>query len=154
MHTTYGVEKRSDQNRNNERDEMDKRYLNCSFAQKDQVKALGAKWDAQARSWYVPLGMALEPFAPWLGKSSKGLTGEGLEKEKKDQDKNRPSNAGTCTVMDSGKPHLVEPLISIYERMCLDCHCQIPPWQSCEHTQEYESYCESMGLQKNNGVKG
>lgn len=75
--------KRSDQNRNNERDEMDKRYLNCSFAQKDQVKALGAKWDAQARSWYVPLGMALEPFAPWLGKSSKGLTGEGLEKEKR-----------------------------------------------------------------------
>lgn len=29
------------------------RYLDCPFAEKDQAKALGAKWDKQKKKWYV-----------------------------------------------------------------------------------------------------
>ena len=28
--------------------------LSVSFAEKDQVKALGARWSADKRSWYIP----------------------------------------------------------------------------------------------------
>lgn len=41
-------------------------YLQVSFAEKDRVKQLGARWDASKRHWYVPAGVALQPFAPWL----------------------------------------------------------------------------------------
>ena len=33
---------------------LDKIYLNCPFAEKDDAKALGAKWDKIKRKWYVP----------------------------------------------------------------------------------------------------
>jgi exodeoxyribonuclease VII large subunit len=41
-------------------------YLTVAFVQKEQVKALGARWDAAARQWYVPSGLELAPFAEWL----------------------------------------------------------------------------------------
>ncbi len=41
-------------------------YLTTSFKEKDQVKALGARWDSTASKWYVPEGKSLEPFAAWL----------------------------------------------------------------------------------------
>jgi hypothetical protein len=41
-------------------------WLHVPYAEKDQAKALGARWDARARSWYVPAGRDLPPFARWL----------------------------------------------------------------------------------------
>lgn len=41
-------------------------YLSVPFAQKDQAKALGARWDAAQRQWYVPSGLELTPFQAWL----------------------------------------------------------------------------------------
>lgn len=41
-------------------------YLVSSFADKDKVKALGARWDPTRRQWYVPAGYELAPFAQWL----------------------------------------------------------------------------------------
>jgi Exonuclease VII, large subunit len=41
-------------------------YLNCPFSDKDQAKVLGARWDKNIRQWYVPVGIALEPFQKWL----------------------------------------------------------------------------------------
>lgn len=41
-------------------------YLVSSFADKDRVKALGARWDPSRRQWYVPEGRELAPFAQWL----------------------------------------------------------------------------------------
>ena len=40
--------------------------LACSFAEKDQVKALGAQWDPERKVWWVPADLALDPFARWL----------------------------------------------------------------------------------------
>jgi hypothetical protein len=46
--------------------------LNVSFAEKDQVKALGALWHADQKRWVVPAGLDLTPFAPWLESSGSG----------------------------------------------------------------------------------
>ena len=40
--------------------------LNVPFAEKDDAKALGARWDPAAKIWYVPDGMSTEPFTKWL----------------------------------------------------------------------------------------
>lgn len=41
-------------------------YLRSVFPDKDRLKALGARWDATRKKWYVPVGMDLKPFEPWL----------------------------------------------------------------------------------------
>ncbi|MRW91978.1 AAA family ATPase [Duganella sp. FT80W] len=43
-------------------------YLNASFHDKDQVKALGAKFDIARRAWYVENDRDLSPFSAWLKK--------------------------------------------------------------------------------------
>ncbi len=44
------------------------RYLEVPFREKDQAKALGARWDAVRRKWFVPDQLAddLTPFRRWL----------------------------------------------------------------------------------------
>lgn len=41
-------------------------YLVAQYRDRERVKALGARWDSEARSWYVPAGRDLTPFAAWL----------------------------------------------------------------------------------------
>ncbi len=41
-------------------------YLTVVYAEKDQAKALGARWDAMARRWFVPDGVNADAFARWL----------------------------------------------------------------------------------------
>jgi hypothetical protein len=40
--------------------------LNVPFADKDQVKALGALWYPDKKLWVVPKGLDLTPFQAWL----------------------------------------------------------------------------------------
>lgn len=40
-------------------------YLAVPYAEKDEVKALGAKWDKTKKAWYVPPGMDTAVFAKW-----------------------------------------------------------------------------------------
>lgn len=40
-------------------------YLNVPFSEKDEAKALGAKWDRRAKAWYARGDMELEPFKRW-----------------------------------------------------------------------------------------
>ncbi len=42
-----------------------KTYLNVSYAQKDAVKALGARWDPVQKKWYVPANIDLAAFEAW-----------------------------------------------------------------------------------------
>ena len=41
-------------------------YLAVPFAEKDEAKALGARWDKEAKSWYVPPDVDRAPLARWL----------------------------------------------------------------------------------------
>lgn len=44
---------------------MAKTYLNVPYAQKDAAKALGARWDAAQKKWYVPPDKDASLFAQW-----------------------------------------------------------------------------------------
>jgi hypothetical protein len=41
----------------------EKLYLDMPSPDKEQVKALAARWDRDGRSWYVPGELDVEPFA-------------------------------------------------------------------------------------------
>lgn len=42
------------------------KILKVPYAEKDQAKALGARWNQDRKSWYVPDGQPTAPFAQWL----------------------------------------------------------------------------------------
>lgn len=39
--------------------------LAVPFAEKDEAKKLGARWNAERRSWYVPPGIDISLFSRW-----------------------------------------------------------------------------------------
>lgn len=43
-------------------------FLNVPYAEKDQARELGARWNPTRKRWYVPNGVATEPFARWMAK--------------------------------------------------------------------------------------
>lgn len=46
--------------------DMAKTFIQVPFADNRRVKALGARWDPEARSMFVPDGLDLAPFAHWM----------------------------------------------------------------------------------------
>ena len=40
--------------------------LKVPFNEKDKAKALGAKWNAELKLWYVPQGVDSTPFKKWF----------------------------------------------------------------------------------------
>ena len=40
--------------------------LKVPFNEKDQAKALGARWNAEMKLWYVPQGVDASPFEKWF----------------------------------------------------------------------------------------
>lgn len=40
--------------------------LEVPFAEKDEAKSLGARWDPACKTWYVPAGLDSRPFQRWL----------------------------------------------------------------------------------------
>jgi hypothetical protein len=40
--------------------------LKVPFNEKDQAKSLGARWNAEAKLWYVPQGVHAAPFEKWV----------------------------------------------------------------------------------------
>lgn len=40
-------------------------YLNCPYAEKDECKALGGRWDNDAKKWYVPDDHDKDAFRDW-----------------------------------------------------------------------------------------
>jgi hypothetical protein len=40
-------------------------YLNVPFVEKDEAKALGARWDVDKKRWYVPSNKDVTLFAKW-----------------------------------------------------------------------------------------
>ncbi len=40
-------------------------YLECPYTDKDEAKELGARWDIDARKWYVPSDADRNLFKKW-----------------------------------------------------------------------------------------
>ncbi|MGE4278199.1 MAG: zincin-like metallopeptidase domain-containing protein [Magnetospirillum sp.] len=45
-------------------------YIAVPYAEKNEAKAAGAKWDRAAKSWYVPEGVDPAGFSKWAGKAT------------------------------------------------------------------------------------
>lgn len=61
--------------------------LNTPYAEKNQAKALGAKWDNANKTWYAPAGLDLNKFEKWLPK----------EKEQSKQSSDKLANSPAQT---------------------------------------------------------
>ena len=48
-------------------------YLNVPYKEKDEAKALGARWDRKEQAWYVPPGVDMAPFAKWAQGASQAV---------------------------------------------------------------------------------
>jgi putative DNA primase/helicase len=50
-------------------DSIARTYLAVPYADRDQAKALGAKWDKEAKAWFVPANTSLSEFEKWRPES-------------------------------------------------------------------------------------
>nr|WP_248697806.1 zincin-like metallopeptidase domain-containing protein [Pseudomonas syringae] len=73
----YATPRQQEQNKEQSNtQDLDRTYLNVPFKEKDQAKALGAKYDRQERSWYIPNGLDKELFSQWVNPPSVAATPE------------------------------------------------------------------------------
>jgi antirestriction protein ArdC/phage/plasmid primase-like uncharacterized protein len=47
---------------------LNKTYLAVAYSERNEAKALGAKWDKDEKSWYIPAGEDASKFEKWLHK--------------------------------------------------------------------------------------
>jgi len=89
------------------------------FAEKDAVKALGARWDAAKKCWYIVDVADLTPFARWIPNMEAAVDVSG----------NAPIAA---------KPKFSLPIPAKAPAKAAsnvaDCGCNVLPWEDCVHT--------------------
>jgi putative DNA primase/helicase len=66
---TIQAERESEMNTSNERV-----YLAVPYVEKEEAKALGARWDKAEQSWFAPPGTDLTPLEPWIPKPSEHVS--------------------------------------------------------------------------------
>lgn len=92
------------------------------FAEKDAVKALGARWDASKKVWYIIDVADITPFSSWI--PSLEAATEDLKEGVTQLTKNVPKasiqqSMGTTSKSTIEVPH---------------CGCNVLPWEDCLHT--------------------
>jgi hypothetical protein len=97
--------------------------LKTPFAEKDAVKALGARWDAAKKLWYITDVADLTPFLRWIPdvQAATEETAASAGKPAVSSAKPPTSNAqgGTITKPSVPLPH---------------CGCETLPWEHCDHS--------------------
>jgi hypothetical protein len=88
------------------------------FAEKDAVKALGARWDGTKKLWYITDVANLTPFMRWIPnlETASEPSGGSAKSAAKAPVKQSPGVITTSSVV---VPH---------------CGCQVLSWVDCEHT--------------------
>ena len=96
--------------------------LKVPFAEKDIAKALGARWDAAKKIWYIMEVADLTPFMRWIPDLEAATEGPAGGTTR------RSTDTGMApieqTVGDITGPTVVAP----------HCGCNVLPWEDCEHT--------------------
>lgn len=89
------------------------------FAEKDAVKALGARWDAAKKCWYIADGADVTPFMRWIPnmEAATDASGGATQVTKPKFSLPTPANAPEKSVNDVA-----------------DCGCDVLPWDDCVHT--------------------
>ena len=92
------------------------------FAEKDAVKALGARWDAAQKVWYIKDVADLTPFLRWIpnmeAATESSATGAARAKANTTKAQTQQSQ-GVTTNPTVDLPH---------------CGCDVLPWEDCEQT--------------------
>lgn len=90
------------------------------FAEKDAVKALGARWDAGKKCWYIVDAADLTPFARWIPHMEAAVdVKNGTPPPAKPKFTLPPAFAATQPKSSEDKA---------------DCGCDVLPWEDCVHT--------------------
>ncbi len=92
------------------------------FAEKDAVKALGARWDAGKKLWYITDVADLAPFARWIPDLAAATQG--------------PTH-GPAQPLASAPSAAVQPPRRAITKTVVDvphCGCAVLPWEDCTHT--------------------
>lgn len=89
------------------------------FAEKDRVKALGARWDAAKKCWYIVDVADTSPFSRWI--PTMEATAEVRHR---------------AVVVTKSKVSLPTPANAIANEAdnVMDCSCDVLPWDDCIHT--------------------
>jgi hypothetical protein len=95
--------------------------LTTPFAEKDAVKALGARWDAAKKCWYIVDVADLTPFARWIPNMEAviDVSGGAVPTAKPKFTLPPPAIATTQPGVANDKA---------------DCGCDVLPWKDCIHT--------------------
>lgn len=92
------------------------------FAEKDAAKALGARWDAGKKVWYVVDVADLTPFMRWIpdleAAADHSDAGDAPVRSA------RASSPKAAPAAVRSKPFFEVP----------HCGCKVLPWEDCEHT--------------------
>lgn len=65
---------------------QERTYLDVPYAEKNQAKALGARWDGKAKSWYAPEGTDLKPLQKWMPQTQEQAQSEVQAPQKSEPD--------------------------------------------------------------------
>lgn len=87
--------------------------LKVPFAEKDEAKKLGARWDAARKLWYVEGKADLSPFARWSPSAHDGAAAAPAA-----QTAGRKMEASSLVIVGSSY------------RACQPV-CECPPWEVC-----------------------
>ncbi len=92
------------------------------FAEKDAVKALGARWDATQKLWYITDVADLAPFARWIPDLAAATQGTATGTA-------RPATSTPKGQADQAKGVVTKSAVEVPH-----CGCNVLPWDDCEHT--------------------
>jgi len=97
--------------------------LATPFADKDAAKALGARWDAARKTWYVTNVTDLTPFLRWIPKPAAAATGAA------------PDAAGpAASSLPISPTRTSGSAITGASNDARHCGCDVLPWDDCVHT--------------------
>ena len=88
------------------------------FAEKDAVKALGARWDGATKVWYIKDVPDLTPFMRWIPNLETASEASG-----------GPGNSAAKSPAKQSQGVITKPAVAVPH-----CGCQVLPWVDCEHT--------------------
>ena len=89
--------------------------MDTPFAEKDAVKALGAKWDPARKVWYIVNAEDLTPFLRWI---------PGVQDVANQKPTPKQNVKGTDSTLTSTGPAV----------LALMCACDVLPWDDSQHT--------------------
>jgi len=94
--------------------------LKVPFAEKDEAKKLGARWDSVQKLWYVENKADMSPFSKWSATPDDGAGGKGGAP--KTPSANTQAAAGMLIV---GSEYVKRPRV-----------CACLPWDVCDKCQD------------------